>query len=439
MSNWLANKGAGPWAFTEQPEKPCYNEGDRIRCRPSQDSPVWSMDDNGDTPITPEHDPCGYWYKGLTPSIPVVTGLLYGMGANDQTAMGNPILGPYISGTVMALLSPKNDWLAIAAGYGGSIGLRGNRELWGTGGNSFGDLGNVGQVFTWTRLAPSTGWIQAAMGTFFSWALAEDGTLWSTGHDGQVGILGQGPGITILAEFTKVGLATNWASVACGSTHSLALDNTGNLYGCGQSNNGQLGDLAGPYQTTLTQFGSAVAKMCGAFNNTHIIKIDGTLWGTGFDYYGTLGAGSTGIRYGFIQEAHGYTNWRDVSSGAYHAGAIRNDGTLWTTGLNDHGQLGLGDTTNRSVFTQVGSDTDWVAVKFGAFHSVALKSDGTMWTWGMNAQGAAGYTSGSDVLVPTQPAPGSTWISVGDYRSYMGFSLPNYYTRSMMLRAQSPS
>ena len=35
--------------------------------------------------------------------------------------------------------------------------------------------------------------------------------------------------------------------------------------------------------------------------------------------------------------------------------ALKQDGTLWAWGYNNDGQLGLGDTTNRSTPTQVGS------------------------------------------------------------------------------------
>lgn len=69
MTDWITkNKGAGPWPFEKQPNKPHYNEAIRI-----EDSPriggnsVWNMTnkDFGGIPITSIHDPwCGYWTKG---------------------------------------------------------------------------------------------------------------------------------------------------------------------------------------------------------------------------------------------------------------------------------------------------------------------------------------------------------------------------------------
>ena len=40
---------------------------------------------------------------------------------------------------------------------------------------------------------------------------------------------------------------------------------------------------------------------------------------------------------------------------------INNEGKLFVVGYNGEGQLGLGDTLNRTSFTAVGLDTDWVA------------------------------------------------------------------------------
>ena len=41
-----------------------------------------------------------------------------------------------------------------------------------------------------------------------------------------------------------------------------------------------------------------------------------------------------------------------------HSLILKNDGTLWGCGDNQYGQLGLGDTTNRNVFTQITTNTN---------------------------------------------------------------------------------
>ena len=62
--------------------------------------------------------------------------------------------------------------------------------------------------------------------------------------------------------------------------------------------------------------------------------------------------------------------------------AIKSNGTLWAWGNNANGQLGLGDTVNRSSPVQVGTLSNWSAAETGQGNSIAVKTDGTLWTWG---------------------------------------------------------
>jgi len=74
-------------------------------------------------------------------------------------------------------------------------------------------------------------------------------------------------------------------------------------------------------------------------------------------------------------------NWASVSGGCSHTIAIKTDGTLWSWGYNSYGQLGLGDTSQRSTTTQVGTETTWASVSGGCSHTIAIKTDGTLWSW----------------------------------------------------------
>ena len=43
---------------------------------------------------------------------------------------------------------------------------------------------------------------------------------------------------------------------------------------------------------------------------------------------------------------------------SYNAFILKNDGTIWSCGWNNAGRLGLGDTTNRTTFTQITTNAD---------------------------------------------------------------------------------
>ena len=71
--SWIDdNKGQGPWEFSEQGDKPHYNEGSLIS---DSDNPTWRTDhlSFSDEPITPTHHPwCGYWHKDYPPEPPLL-------------------------------------------------------------------------------------------------------------------------------------------------------------------------------------------------------------------------------------------------------------------------------------------------------------------------------------------------------------------------------
>ena len=91
----------------------------------------------------------------------------------------------------------------------------------------------------------------------------------------------------------------------------------------------------------------------GLSGHSLILKNDGTLWGCGWNSYGQLGLGDTNNRNTFTQITTNTDDIKSVYCGWKHTLILENDGTLWGTGWNEKGQLGLGATTARTTFTQV--------------------------------------------------------------------------------------
>lgn len=143
-------------------------------------------------------------------------------------------------------------------------------------------------------------------------------------------------------------------------------------------------------------------KPCGHWHKREPVSSDTSLairlLSCGNDNYGQLGLGIDGTAVGGIADfvQLGIDTWIAVAAGLYFSFAIKNDGTLWATGRNNYGQLGLGDTTDRDELAQVGSGTTWVAVACGSQYTIAIKSDGTMWATGRNNKGQLGLNDTSD-------------------------------------------
>ncbi len=80
---------------------------------------------------------------------------------------------------------------------------------------------------------------------------------------------------------------------------------------------------------------------------------------------------------------------------------LKADGTVWSAGLNDKGQLGVGSTTQKIVPTQIAETASFnsiKAVEAGDGFSLFLKEDGTVWVSGA----AAVNGTGANVTFPVQ-------------------------------------
>jgi len=105
--------------------------------------------------------------------------------------------------------------------------------------------------------------------------------------------------------------------------------------------------------------------------------------------------------------------WLTVDTGGAHACGIQQDGSLWCWGANESGQLGLGDTTDRSVPTQVGTPLDWASVAAGSSHTCALTTSGLRYCWGSNDSGQLGLNNTTGTTTPARrPGEHLTWLSI---------------------------
>ena len=269
-------------------------------------------------------------------------------------------------------------------------------------------------------VAGGTNWKQVSGGRFHTAAIKTDGTLWLWGAS-NYGQLGNNGVTSRSSPVQTISGGSNWKTVgrAYGS-HVHAIKTDGTLWLWGYNNYGQLGDgssithRSSPIQTVAG--GTNWKEVSGGWIHTAAIKTDGTLWLWGYNYDGQLGDNTTATKSSPVQIIGGGTNWKLVSCGHYHNAAIKTDGTLWTWGQNGFGQLGNGvDITNRSSPGQtVSGGTNWKQMSAGSGHMVAIKTDGTLWTWGRNNFGQLGNNTVTHGSSPVQTVAGGTnWKGVG--------------------------
>jgi len=222
-------------------------------------------------------------------------------------------------------------------------------------------------------------------------------------------------GVLYLLGFDGVGLSwkksefSGFTDVVAGGRFILALKE-GNLYVFGDNTNGQLGvsgsSVTCPYYSTIFCSPTPVPnmtninKIAAGWAHSLALKQDGTVWVTGNNSSGQLGLGDNTNRYSWTQTS--LTNVIAIAAGYSHSLALKQDGTVWVTGDNSYGQLGLGSNTlNSKTWTSLDpsnfENKKVKAIAAGSFHSLVITEDGSVYVTGQN-----GYYLGLGYF-PTSP------------------------------------
>jgi alpha-tubulin suppressor-like RCC1 family protein len=267
-----------------------------------------------------------------------------------------------------------------------------------------------------TTFAGGTTWKQVSAGNSHTVAVKTDGSLWTWGNGGD-GRLGTNNTSNRSTPVTTFAGGNTWKSVACGNNYTAAIKTDGSLWGWGLNSSGQLGDNTGTNRNTpVTTFagGTNWKSVAGGRNFSIAIKTDGSLWTWGANSFGQLGTNDLTSRFTPVTTFAGGNNWKSVACGLDLIVAIKTDGSLWTCGRNNSGQLGINNTDNRSTpVTTFAGGTNWKSVVGGYEHSAAIKTDGSLWTWGVNGNGQLGINNTTQRNTPvTTFAGGTNWKQV---------------------------
>jgi len=232
------------------------------------------------------------------------------------------------------------------------------------------------------------------------------------------------------------------AAVSVGNTHSMIITTEGSLYGCGENDRGQLGDGTTEERRLPVKLMDDVESVSAGSLRSSAVKTDGSLWVWGFGQSGGdktalnpskimddvfFASGDRAIKkdsslwvWAYDHETHWFRTTkimenitfasRDmviktdgslwqleneeenakaekvmddvdmVSRGDDYTIVVKKDGSLWTWGENDLGQLGNGTTQSSNIPIKIMEDVAFVTS--GNSTNMAIKKDGSLWTWG---------------------------------------------------------
>jgi len=351
---------------------------------------------------------------------------LWGAGQNEYGELGQNSNVKYSSPVQI----PGTDWarLPISPIAKNLAVIKSNKTIWGIGrgyGGGFAIPDSQGYEYSSPvqMAGGSSGWAQVGVGVERSTiAVKTDGTLWAWGNNqnGQIADNSR----TARSSPTQIpgttwGTSSDTFSSNKYGGHIIKTDGT--LWAWGDNGTGIIGNNTSDmkYSSPVQIPGTTWAKVNrgGGDAFTGAIKTDGTLWMWGSNGKGQIG-NNTNNPGGW--GAHGYsspvqipgTNWRSLTAVYQTSLATKTDGTLWTWGQNDYGQLGLNNHTDYSSPVQVGSSTDWTDKhSMVQDRSYVIKTDGTLWSWGRNYAGQLGLNDTTQYSSPVQ-IPGTNWIDV---------------------------
>jgi len=366
-------------------------------------------------------------------------GTVWTWGANGSGQLGD---GTTTNHNTPVQVKNLSNVQAIAVGESFSMALRNDGTVWAWGRNIQGQLG-IGTICSCVRPTPinSCGnlWraapvqvsglsniIAIASGGRHTVALRDDGTVWAWGNN-QDGQLGDGTTINRHAPVQVNGLS-NITAVAAGQSHTIALRNDNTAWAWGNNHLGQLG-----IGTICSCVHPAPVNSCGNLHLTTPVRVkgldnvtavvagadfcialrnDGTMWSWGGYQLGQLGVMPYSRDNTIPTQTNEHLqNITAISSGLFFTMALRDDGTVWAWGANGNGQLGDGHSHASTAFPRrVNRITNITSISAGMHHSLALCGDGMVWAWGYNRFGQLG--NGNDAMntrvIPVQVLGGET-------------------------------
>ncbi len=320
-------------------------------------------------------------------------GVVGNKGKIAQLELSRPTVVVGIKGVIVQIATSNSDGYALSS----------NGTVWAWGVNSYGELGD-GQLTPYETEAVKVDFPVGVKITALAnpmpfdagLAIDSNGHAWGWGLNGNDDLC-----LSSLIETRPQQLPLSDVTLVTGArTHAL-FDSNGRLYACGSGDAGELGNGS----TTSTSIPTPVlglpsetkvTALTSSWEGSGALLANGKYYDWGYNAAGQLGIGTTansatparvnlpGPIVQVSQGGSGPNNGQTV--------ALLKNGSVWTWGNNDRGQLGVGTRTNSVIPVQVHVPrrVTFVQVNSGGYASYGIDTTGRLWAWGDDSNGQLG-------------------------------------------------
>ena len=192
-------------------------------------------------------------------------------------------------------------------------------------------------------------------------------------------------------------------SISCGLFHTVCLNADGEVFTFGSNEFGQLG--CGSLTTTIEKSYEPIKlnivpiqQISTGGNSSFCLSEDGDIFSFGCNTFGALGHGDT-VHYNYPQKIESIKdkNINFISSGDAYTYCVLSNGFVYGWGLNDDGQLGIGNKLNQTLpIICKNWPTDIVDIKCGYQHTLVLTSIQEVYSCGSNFDNQLGRITNGD-------------------------------------------
>jgi len=206
--------------------------------------------------------------------------------------------------------------------------------------------------------------------------------------------------------------------VACGDFHTLALTMHGSIFSCGRGRDAQLGLDDQDDRLFFTRvpqellYGLHIVMVAAGGKHSMAVDTRGQAmqWGSapplGLPDSPAMNPPHTLVPQLILGQEEVLRDYAVVlvSTGNRHRALVTKDGTLWTLGKNENGQLGMGDLIDRPIPMQVGvalwGSSSVHTAACGLGHTLIVTKNGKLWVCGRGQYGVLGLGNENDQLLP---------------------------------------